>query len=229
MDSIKLIEALLTRHKGIASIDVFEPNPIKRSQDRVKYEPAIRAVFDKGVHLRSSFGFPFWDSVLVSCLNEEHDCSSLLAQATFHNSPPRRFSRLHVLHWREQLHEFCAEGPPGSSVVLSSRVELHSGKKQHIPMVDLHIPAGDSNLKLATAVGALFHTQGGYLLDSGQSYHFYGKRLLEESELASFLGRALLLAPLTDRAWIAHQMIEGACGLRIFGGHPINLVQELSE
>jgi hypothetical protein len=32
------------------------------------------------------------------------------------------------------------------------------------------------------------------------------------------LARALLLAPIIDRAWVAHQLIERACGLRISPG-----------
>ncbi len=56
---------------------------------------------------------------------------------------------------------------------------------------------------------------GGFLLQSGESYHFYGKGLLDDRALVRFLGQALLLAPVIDRAWIAHQLIEGASALRI--------------
>jgi hypothetical protein len=36
--------------------------------------------------------------------------------------------------------------------------------------------------------------------------------------LLTMLAKALLFAPIIDRAWVAHQMIERACGLRISPG-----------
>ena len=67
--------------------------------------------------------------------------------------------------------------------------------------------------------------QPGALLSSGKSYHFYGANLLTDEDLRIFLGRALLFAPITDKTWIAHQLIEGSCALRIssrkdYGGPP---------
>jgi hypothetical protein len=58
-----------------------------------------------------------------------------------------------------------------------------------------------------------------------------GWDLLPDESLVRFLGKVLLFAPIVDRAWVAHQLIEGACALRIssragYGGPP-RLVAEL--
>ena len=100
-------------------------------------------------------------------------------------------------------------------LVVSSDVKLLSRERAHIPMVDFRCPATGKNRELAIRACSLIDQAGGYLLESGHSYHFYGKSLLKPDEFLAFLGRILLLSPIVDRAWIAHQLIEGACGLRI--------------
>jgi hypothetical protein len=58
----------------------------------------------------------------------------------------------------------------------------------------------------------------GYIAHSGKSYHFYGSDLMEGDHLMRMLAKALLFAPIVDRAWVAHQLVEKACGLRISPG-----------
>lgn len=43
-------------------------------------------------------------------------------------------------------------------------------------------------------------------------------KILTQPEFEKFLGTALLLAPIVDRAYIAHQLIEGRCALRLTPG-----------
>lgn len=39
-----------------------------------------------------------------------------------------------------------------------------------------------------------------------------------------FLGRALLFTPVVDGRWVAHQMIEGQCALRVSPGNAQQIV-----
>ncbi len=55
----------------------------------------------------------------------------------------------------------------------------------------------------------------GAILESGRSYHFYGFDLLDQGDWLQFMGKCLLIAPLTDSRYIAHRLIDGACALRI--------------
>jgi hypothetical protein len=43
----------------------------------------------------------------------------------------------------------------------------------------------------------------GYIVSSGQSYHFYGSDLLRTDQLVTMFAKALLYAPIVDRAWAA--------------------------
>ena len=45
--------------------------------------------------------------------------------------------------------------------------------------------------------------------------HFIGTKLIADSELTTFLGKLLMYNPIIDKSWIAHQLIEKYCALRI--------------
>lgn len=55
----------------------------------------------------------------------------------------------------------------------------------------------------------------GAIINSGNSYHFIGCDLVNEAELVDFLAKGLLYGPITDTRWIAHQIIERSCTLRV--------------
>jgi hypothetical protein len=84
-------------------------------------------------------------------------------------------------------------------------------------MLDFRIRPSVENEQLAVDILTRMSTSG-TLFNSGNSYHFYGDKLIDEKQLLEFLGKAALFAPFVDQRWIAHQMIEGACALRISRG-----------
>ncbi len=143
--------------------------------------------------------------------------ATVLEQALFHNGPPLREFTVTRQEWAEdRLRSLLNNSAQRHGIlVVSSDVKLLGRGRAHIPMVDFHCPATAENRELAIRACSLIDRAGGYLLESGHSYHFYGKSLLKPDEFPAFLGRMLLLSPIVDRAWIAHQLIEGACPLRI--------------
>jgi hypothetical protein len=58
----------------------------------------------------------------------------------------------------------------------------------------------------------------GVLLRSGKSFHFYGYSTLTPSQWLQFLGKCLLLVPISDARYMGHRMIDGACTLRLSPG-----------
>lgn len=116
-----------------------------------------------------------------------------------------------------RLHEYISALNVGQILALSSAVVTKKGHTLHVPMLDFHCQASIENDKLVKTVLIEIGLEG-YVAKSGRSYHFYGKELLDERSLITFLGRSLLFCPIVDRAWIAHQLLERACGLRISPG-----------
>src|SRR5579862_909535 len=210
--AVELIGHTLLAHPEIGWIHLFEPEPVPLAQTRLPKDEVTRDIVTRGIALRATYGTPFWDSVLVSCFGRGRAAFPVLKQAQFHNMGRGRDLEVAADQWEAGLWtQLLADLAPERMLVFSSRVRLHTGEERHLPLLDLHCPASEQNEELAALTTELMDIRGGFLLQSGDSYHFYGKELLDSRALVQFLGQALLLAPVIDRAWIAHQLIEGAC------------------
>jgi hypothetical protein len=218
---------IAVEHPEIDAFELFLPSPIPLAEGRAQFREDECALVNKALDLRSKFAMPFWDALLLSTFDSERVPENILKAARFHNT--RVDLRLEVPSspaMEASLVEICDQHE-NATVVLSSRLTMKGNPSiKHVPMLDFHVPYGEGSTAIATAVLMELGIAGGWLLHSGDSYHFYGKDLLENRELIEFLGRALLYCPIVDRAWIAHQIIEGSCGLRIssradMGGPPM--------
>ena len=214
--AVAAIGALLLRRPEIIELALFTPAPVPPAQERIPANPERQRIIDSGLETRQRCGLPFWDAVLLSTFGQGRVGFPIIEKALFHNPPTGDMLTVRSSDWSEAyLNSIMRNVTPGRSLVLSSLAKLNTGESRHIPFVDFHCPSSALNEDLCSHASSLLDPGGGYLLESGRSYHFYGKSLLTASELPSFLGRALLLSPVVDRAWVAHQLIEGACGLRI--------------
>jgi hypothetical protein len=167
--------------------------------------------------LRAGSSVPFWTSLMLAAMRNEVSIPlDLVHAASFHvwmaeHARIKQVPRDAVN--RERL-EVLVEGlSPSRGLLMSSAVGTAEGR-QHIPMLDFRAHVGAANLESVTRVVEQLQT-GGVILDSGRSYHFYGVRLVDEESWRRMLGQALLLAPLVDERWVAHQLIEGSCALRV--------------
>lgn len=116
-------------------------------------------------------------------------------------------------------------------LALSSRVTMRNGTHWHIPMIDFRARVEENGLyvckeKLLSVIAKAAGGQilPGYLLCSGQSFHYIGLNLLTEDEFIEFAGFCLLCedggdparsSPI-DRRWLGHSLIRKRFILRIF-------------
>lgn len=108
--------------------------------------------------------------------------------------------------------EVLAGAGAGNLVVLLSSLETDAGER-HLPMLDYGMTADEQNH--ATAREIARRMGPGALVQSGASYHYYGRELLTRSQLRQWLLRAQLLNRYVDARWITHQLLEGCCALRV--------------
>ena len=201
-------------------------------EDRGRLAPAENAAVATGLHLRETLRLPFWEGVLLAASTGECIAGDgLLDAAAFHQAIGLRRTWLPIREVKAaRLDAMCAEAQKaGRLLAATSAVRLPDGASQHLPMMDFHLAYSSPATALLTKLVARWGVPG-VLLRSGKSYHFYGRTLLDETGLAQFLGRALLYTPIVDRAWIAHQLLEQSCALRIsarpeYGGPPTILVR----
>lgn len=192
-------------------------------QDRID-EDEHQAAINEALENREKYGLPFWDSLLLTQFKPEYFSPVIIKEASFHNPiTDKTFVGARDLHAIETM----IAG--GGNIGLNSLVKTADGVR-HLPLLDFHIPAKEKNMTCVQEVLALLGYDG-YLLQTNRSYHFYGKALLTEQELISFLSKALLFSPVIDKNWIAHQLIERSATLRISakdGGTPF-LLSEIKK
>jgi hypothetical protein len=165
---------------------------------------------------RQDYNFPFLDAVMMSLLRSEKISEGVLTGTTFHQGIAKtQFAITSELVSDQKVAELAQEIRPNMMFSLCSKVRLKDGSTRHIPMMDFHCSANKYSLSLVCKIAQRFGVGRGFVLATERSYHFYGIQLLSESDLASFLGRALLFSPIVDHVWISHQLIDMCCALRI--------------
>jgi len=192
-------------------------------QHRVGDRAAVEPLFERVRAVRAEYRIPFWTAIMLLVGDESPDIRrAVLESALFHQSTAEAGRAMQVVldgDIRNRLDGFLSDVRPGNFLALQSGVEVDSSETAHIPMLDFRWEPSEANLVL-TVETVLALGMGGWIFDSGRSFHFYGDRLLPSARaLSAFLGRALLLMPVVDQRWVAHQLIEGGCALRISSGN----------
>ena len=153
---------------------------------------------------------------MLSCFGESRDSTRLLHEATFHQSHSNsliRISRSEVCDGR--LINLIEAPLVGEHLSFSSKVEFLGICSKHLPLIDFHCPESIDNDRLVSAVcKQLFHGPT-LVFTSGESYHAIGLELLDEVSFREFLTRSIFFAPIIDTRYVAHQLLEGRCALRL--------------
>ena len=103
------------------------------------------------------------------------------------------------------------------ALAIYSECRDNSQNSHHIPMLDLHINSRHGRPALNLIIEALFKIgqTNGAILRMGKSFHYYGLRLISETEWRRFMSACLLLGPLADVRYIGHRLLAGKAALRL--------------
>lgn len=143
------------------------------------------------------------------------DPATFLAQAAVHDNKADEEEQIPraalVPGFWEQLFKSLAD----AVLAASSQVRLKDGSLAHLPMIDFKCAPAPQNIELAKEAFAKIGQTDGVLLNSGNSFHYYGQTLLNEKEWRDFLGHCLLLADFIDTRYVGHALINNECRLRL--------------
>ncbi len=203
----------------------FPSNPML--QNRTEKDKLSEAQVKMALKIRKQLTLPFWESVCLTFFSRETYSPALLKSILFHNENLKA-KKLDIGKWPDEKKRISTLK---ANCAVLSEVVTAKGKKMHIPMLDFHCPNNKFNEKLACEVIRNIYTGKGYLLESGDSYHFYGEKLLTKNQLIMFLGKALQYSPIIDKMWLAHQLRELKCALRVSKKHNVFpfLVQSINN
>jgi hypothetical protein len=221
-DVTHLLPAIIGRAHDVEEVQLHILRISPPSATKVVDLPALRSVVDEALVLREESGIPFWEAVLLLARARNTGVDAVLDAAANHH-PMGVYGTVINLPAQDMSQEWIqarsSEMGADQVLVFSSKVRL-AGRTEpgHVPMLDFRIRPSDENQKLAVKLLRRIGAKGS-LLDSGKSYHFYGRDVLPNTaDMVTFLGRASLFAPFVDHRWVAHQLIEGACALRVSTG-----------
>lgn len=159
---------------------------------------------------------PFWAGVLVAYMESPGTSGRLIKEILRHDK--RNDYQFEIEREKltiSTLDEAISNLGTNFVLALCSKVKLNAGEAAHIPMVDFRCEPSEENMKKVKHALKRIGRQGGILLNSGRSFHYYGLELLSEEEWRIFMGRCLLLSPMIDSRYVAHRLIDGYCRLRI--------------
>lgn len=216
MPTAEILTLLVSENQTISAIFAFAYRHPTLLQQRLALTSDENAIIAKATALRNSSRLPFWEALMLSCFGESRDFKRLLQEATFHQSHAHsllRISRDEVLAGR--LVELMDGQPAGRHLSFSSKIELSGEETKQLPLLDFHCPESVENDRLVSEVCKQLYRDTTLVFSSGESYHALGLDPLDENGFRDFLTRSLLFAPIVDARYVAHQLLEGACALRL--------------
>ncbi len=170
-----------------------------------------QANFDFALDMRAKYNLPFWNGIMLAPVSGNMSSTECITATLRHN--PNRTTELTPAEFSElEIYD---------NIGINSRIQCADGSEKHIPMLDFHIRYSEQNTRIVCQICSLIDSNGGYILNSGHSYHYIGKVPVTTDELINILAKAQFFAPITDSIWIAHQILERSCTLRLGVKHGI--------
>lgn len=217
MNTIDIIKEIAAKNTDIRYFQLISYLGQKdfKNDNSGRWNSEVESIYKNAIKLRSEFGLPFWNSLMLSNVNNPH-WSPLCFEGTSQHNKITYVCKVTP----SELEDVDSIFFEGNRKAVNSSVTLYNGEILHLPMLDFHIPYNDTNTEIVKYVSKLIMPSG-YILKSGKSYHLIGDKLFTKEEMIKLLGKALLFSPITDEIWIAHQLQDKSCSLRFGEKHGI--------
>lgn len=203
-----VIEDIIAQNSNIKDLCIIEYSERKDvKQDSSFWGLEEERSYQYAMDIRKEYSIPFWHGMISSLINNPNFSEIILNEVGKHNVNQRE-----KYIAKEEFKYLDFESP---NIAINSKVKMQNNIIRHFPMLDFRIEKSELNQRIVESVCRELVDFPGYIIDSGNSYHFIGTKLLTKLQLDKFLGKALLFTPIIDDIWLAHQLIEGSCSLRI--------------
>lgn len=182
-------------------------------QNKIKLTDYDNEIISSAIDIRNRFRLPFWDSLMLTFFDKENVSTELLTNALSHNTNIDKIKTLDIESIKELLLTNKQE-----NLSLNSEIQLKNKTIKHFFLLDFHIYPSTNNLQIISNILQILKLHG-YILNSGESYHFVSSSFFDLDSLINLLAKSLLFSPIVDRAWVAHQILERSCSLRVGKKH----------
>jgi hypothetical protein len=216
MEAAAAYRALLLNHTQVRDATLFQYDAPPHMQERIAVTDAERELIEQANRMRKGTGIPFWEAIFATCAVEEQCTDPILEATFFHNG--QGISE-HIS--RRQIEDGVIESTARNTqrtVALGSKLAGAKGALGHMSFLDLHCEVSAGNHVVVHRVCRHVMPQGFLVLDSGGSYHACGVTLVSDDQRIQMLAKALLVSPIVDARYVAHQLLQDSSSLRISRG-----------
>ncbi len=193
-------------------------NAPPRVQHRVVGAEKSEDLIRRASSIRLQEGTPFWHTLFLLG-EDDHDGVpiDIVKSALFHQDPVDDIRRVFQIDGDllNSLSGWARTVRGRDAIALDSEVILADGSSMFIPMLDFSVKSSKRGGEATARACVEALGVPGYLVVSGRSYHFYGEHLVDGAGQLDFWSKALLLTPMVDERWIAHQIRSGRSALRV--------------
>lgn len=217
LETCDIIEAVVQADARIAELTAHKFSAPPDFVDRFLPTRRDLELVNLAMSARAAFGVSFPEAASAAVLSIPPPSKGYFSAVAYHHELGAGLpvSRAEVL--AGGLRALQPDSRLGVYTGISSLVKMADAScPLHLPMLDFHVPCSPEALELVLEVLHQISPCHGWVLNSGKSYHFVGQEVVSSSALMRFLAKAVLFAPVTDRNWIAHQICEQHCTLRLF-------------
>jgi hypothetical protein len=215
MNTLDVIKEIITENEVISQLTFSRYPEQTLIQNTMDVAEEDLDLISSALEIRRKYSLPFWDSLMLSSFDRDNVSIEILSRALHHNANVEKIKTKDISKIEKIINENENE-----KMSINSEVELKDGSVKHLFMLDFHLFPSENNLKIIVKILTVLNLHG-YLLISGESYHFISKDLYESDAIIDLLSKSLFFSPIVDRAWIAHQLLERSCSIRVGKKHGI--------
>lgn len=215
MNTLEVLSEVIKKNSDIELLTFAKYPKQTLLQDKIELNNIDEDFISAALTIRNQLRLPFWDSLMLSMFDKENSSTNLLSSALSHNPNSEKITTRDL----EKIQNYIKVNPQ-ENLSLNSAVYFKDKTIKHFFLIDFHIFTSDNNLRIVLDIITTLNLHG-YVLDSGESYHFMSDSFFEVEELINLLAKILLFSPIVDRAWVAHQILERSCSLRVGMKHNI--------
>lgn len=103
---------------------------------------------------------------------------------------------------------------PAQVLAWLSRIS-RDAQVEHLPMLDMKVSPSDRGLDTTKRIASGLGIDQAIILQSGASYHVYGRVIVSELAWKRMMTKALLAQPFVDARYVAHRLLAGHGVLRL--------------
>lgn len=209
MDTLDVVNEIVNKNSDIELLTFSKYSQRTLIQNEIEFNKINNNFLSTALDIRKKYRLPFWDSLMLSFFDKENVPTEYLLSALVHNQNSEKIKTRNI----EDIRQLLSKNPQ-ESLSFNSEIYFKNKTVKHLFLLDFHIYPSINNLKIVSDIICIMDLHG-FLLNSGESYHFISDSFFELESLINLLAKSLLFAPIVDKAWIAHQIIERSCSLRV--------------